>query len=119
MKNLTQIHKTSIQALWMVMITAVVTMFPELAFAQTDVFTTVESKLETGYDAFRKYVFIIGGAGALVLGIFAFFGTFKWMWFFALLGGLAVVGLLGEIIDFIVVDTQTGAELVTGGTTGN
>lgn len=97
---------------------------PELAMANQGsgdnaaVFTEATGKLESFYNNFRTWVFIAGGFGALALGLLSFFGKFEWKWFWMLLGGLLIVGLIGEAIDFL---TDDGATLqdVRPGTSGN
>jgi type IV secretory pathway VirB2 component (pilin) len=46
-------------------------------------------------------VYLIGTIGLVVLGVFAFFGRFKWAHFFALAGGIFLVALANQLFGFL------------------
>ncbi len=108
MKHLIDNQHTYVNALTVMLVAAIAILFPEFAVADNTVFNKVEDKMESGFDQTRRIIYIIGGLGAIGLGIGAFFGKFKWGWFFSLLGGLAVIALIIEGINFIVTDTSGG-----------
>lgn len=59
------------------------------------------SKVQEVYDAVRQVIYYVGGLGLIVLAIFAFFGRFKWTHFFALAGGLFLVGATDQLIQYL------------------
>ena len=89
-----------------------VVLFPEAAMAQDEVFSKTAGRLNEGFRQARNIVYVIGGLGAIGLGVGAFFGRFRWGWFFSLLGGLAVIALIIEGILFVTdVDSESGTAL--------
>jgi hypothetical protein len=43
---------------------------------------------------------VVGALGVLGLAASAFFGHFKWSWAVSLLGGLALIAFVGQIITY-------------------
>ena len=76
--------------------------------ANTRFLTDAETKIQTIYDAVRKVLYYVGGLGLIVLAIFAFFGKFKWTHFFALAGGLFLIGIADQLIRWLSNNAMTG-----------
>jgi type IV secretory pathway VirB2 component (pilin) len=68
--------------------------------AAAGVFDSVKSKTSDIYTNARNIVMIIGAIGVLGLGVMAFFGKFKWTWAASLLGGLALIAFVSEILTY-------------------
>ena len=60
-----------------------------------------QTKVEEVYTAVRDVIWYVGGFGLIVLGIMAFFGRFKWQHFFALAGGLFLIGVTDQLIQYM------------------
>lgn len=99
-------------ALFFVLAAACMIFTVDPAMAQTAPFDTLCTKVYQAWDRGKKIVYIIGGIGALALGVLAFFGRFKWTTFFALVGGIFVIAIFGQIITYIAQGTSdTGAQI--------
>lgn len=64
-------------------------------------FSDLCERLEVGFNASRQIIYIIGGFGAIGLGVGAFFGRFKWPWFFSLGSGIFIVSAIEQIVLFL------------------
>ena len=78
---------------------AVMALFPFTADATF--LTTATQKISQVHQAAIGIVYTIGGLGLIVLAIFAFFGRFKWTYFFALAGGIFLVAVTNQLIVFL------------------
>ncbi|TAH32323.1 MAG: hypothetical protein EYC62_09325 [Alphaproteobacteria bacterium] len=63
-------------------------------------FDALCGRVDIAWDKGRKIVYIIGGIAALSLGVLAFFGRFKWTTFFALVGGIFVIAIFDQILQY-------------------
>jgi type IV secretory pathway VirB2 component (pilin) len=61
---------------------------------------------DTATSGLQSITYGIAGLAAIGLGALAFFGRFKWSWFFAIVGGLAVIALTLEIVQSLSGYTQ-------------
>lgn len=102
--------KIDISYAWRVMamflVAAAVMVIPMDAWAtsagtDTAVFQNAKQVTQTAWRQGKTIVYIIAGIGALALGVLAFFGRFKWTTFFALCGGIFVIAMIAEIIDYL------------------
>ena len=118
MDNLDTRYRQYLKCLFFMLVVAVVAMAPDVALAQ-NVFDKTGTRLNEGFRQTRNIVYVIGGLGAIGLGVGAFFGRFRWGWFFSLLGGLAVIALIIEGILFVTdVQSLGGNDLDRAGTSG-
>ena len=92
----------------MVLLAAGAYLLPDAALADDTIFTSAQDVVGYGFAGTRKVAGIVGGLGAIGLGVMAFFGRFRWSWFFALVGGLGVIFLATEFIGWL--DTTSGAK---------
>jgi type IV secretory pathway VirB2 component (pilin) len=99
MKGLSITREASV-ALLAVMVAASYMLTPEAAMAQA-VFGEAEDRVWQLYEALRGIVYVVGGIGIIVLAIFAFFGRFKWTQFFALAGGMFLIAMTDQLIQFL------------------
>jgi hypothetical protein len=78
----------------------------EAAWAQTasssSVFTSIQSKATDIFTNVRNILMIVGAIGVLGLATMAFFGKFKWSWAVSLLGGLALIAFVGQVVQYFV-----------------
>jgi type IV secretory pathway VirB2 component (pilin) len=65
-----------------------------------DPFDTLCDRVQGAWDGGRKIVYIIGGIAALTLGVLAFFGRFKWTTFFALVGGIFLIAIFDQVLQY-------------------
>lgn len=68
---------------------------------QTTWLSKSQAKVNAVYTYARSTVFLGGGLGIIVLAVLAFFGRFQWGRFFALAGGIVLVGVTTELISFL------------------
>lgn len=109
MKTLREKLNFSTRTMALMLVAAVAALSPEILLAQdTTVFDNIDDGLETAFDRTRTITYVVGGLGAIGLGVGAFFGRFKWGWFFSLVGGLAVVAMIIEGIDFFITSADEG-----------
>ncbi len=73
-------------------------------------FDTLCARVSTAWEVGRKIVYIIGGVAALSLGVLAFFGRFKWTTFFALVGGLFIIAIFDQILNYTGTSGQFKAD---------
>jgi len=73
------------------------------ALAQSSsVFTDVQSKTTDIFTNIRNILMVVGAIGVLGLATMAFFGKFKWSWAVSLLGGLALISLVSQVIKYFL-----------------
>ena len=75
----------------------------DIAWAQqagSNVFSAVQSKTSDIFTNVRNILMIVGALGVLGLAASAFFGHFKWSWAVSLLGGLALIAFVSQIITY-------------------
>lgn len=91
-------------ALFMVLVMISMTIFGGDALAQTasstTVFSSVQSKTSDIFTNVRNILMVVGALGVLGLAASAFFGHFKWSWAVSLLGGLALIAFVSQIISY-------------------
>lgn len=94
--------RTTSRTLDITLLTAVVAAVALIApdAADAAVFDDVKTKTKDIYTNARNIVMIVGAIGVLGLGVMAFFGKFKWTWAASLLGGLALIALVTEILSY-------------------
>jgi len=118
MKNLVERNKQYIKFAQFFVLVCVVLLLPESAMAndvvtdsdaQTGVFDVTRGRLASGFRQTRTIIYILGGIAALGCGVMAFFGRFKWGWFWSILGGLAVVALVVEGVNFAIGEDSSDA----------
>jgi len=68
--------------------------------AGSDVFSSVQSKTSDIFTNVRNILMVVGALGVLGLAASAFFGHFKWSWAVSLLGGLALIAFVSQIISY-------------------
>lgn len=66
------------------------------------VFTSIQGKATDIFTNARNILMIVGAIGVLGLATMAFFGKFKWSWAVSLLGGLALIAFVGEVVKFFI-----------------
>jgi len=89
--------------LLMVPIAMVVLFAADPGLAQTtgsNVFSSVQSKTSDIFTNVRNILMVVGALGVLGLAASAFFGHFKWTWAVSLLGGLALIAFVSQIISY-------------------
>jgi hypothetical protein len=74
----------------------------DAALAQTtgSVFDSVNSKTTDIFVNTRNILMVVGAIGVLALAALAFFGKFKWHWAVSLLGGLALIAFVSQVISY-------------------
>ena len=71
------------------------------AWADTSsIFSSVQSKTSDIFTNVRNILMVVGALGVLGLAASAFFGHFKWSWAVSLLGGLALIAFVSQIITY-------------------
>ena len=70
--------------------------------SSSSVFTSVQSKASDIFTNVRNILMIVGAIGVLGLATMAFFGKFKWSWAVSLLGGLALIAFVGQVVQYLV-----------------
>ncbi len=90
--------------LGLVLVTGMIMVVPFDVWAADNPFKTLCDRVDTAWNTGRKIVYIMGGIGALSLGVLAFFGRFQWSRFFALLGGLFIIAIFDQILSFTGTD---------------
>ncbi len=68
--------------------------------ANSQVFASVQSKTSDIFTNVRNILMVVGAIGVLGLATMAFFGKFKWSWAVSLLGGLALIAFVSQIITY-------------------
>jgi hypothetical protein len=73
----------------------------------TSVFSSVQSKTSDIFTNVRNILMVVGALGVLGLAASAFFGHFKWSWAVSLLGGLALIAFVSQIISYFGLTAPT------------
>jgi hypothetical protein len=81
------------------------------------VFQSAGGLIDTARNNSKNFFYGLSGMGAVALAALAMFGRFSWGWFFGIVGGLALVALLGPlgsggggtIGDFIGINSDLGS----------
>lgn len=55
----------------------------------------------------QRAIYIVGGIGIIVCAIFAFIGRFRWSMLFAITGGVFLVAMAGQLVEWLA--GRTGA----------
>ncbi len=63
-------------------------------------FTSVQNKTGDIFTNVRNILMIVGAMGVLGLATMAFFGKFKWHWAVSLLGGLALIAFVSQVLSY-------------------
>lgn len=79
---------------------AVLIGLPSDAFAQGILSAGIQ-RINTVQQYAVSATFSLGTIGLVVLGVFAFFGRFKWTHFFSLAGGMFLVTMATQLFSFI------------------
>jgi hypothetical protein len=90
-------------ALLFVLVAISMTVFGMPAWADSSsdtVFSSVQSKTSDIFTNVRNILMVVGALGVLGLAASAFFGHFKWSWAVSLLGGLALVAFVSQVISY-------------------
>ena len=99
-------------ALLLVLVAVSMPLFGDMAWAQattssTSVFSSVQSKTSDIFTNVRNILMVVGALGVLGLAASAFFGHFKWSWAVSLLGGLALIAFVSQIISYFGLTAPT------------
>lgn len=73
---------------------------PAWADSSSTIFSSVQSKTSDIFTNVRNILMVVGALGVLGLAASAFFGHFKWSWAISLLGGLALVAFVSQVITY-------------------
>jgi hypothetical protein len=68
--------------------------------SSSTIFSSVQSKTSDIFTNVRNILMVVGALGVLGLAASAFFGHFKWSWAVSLLGGLALIAFVSQIITY-------------------
>ena len=80
---------------------------PAWADTSTNFFSSVQSKTSDIFTNVRNILMVVGALGVLGLAASAFFGHFKWSWAVSLLGGLALVAFVSQVITYFGLTAPT------------
>lgn len=69
--------------------------------AHADFLAEGQQRIEDIWDIMRSTIYVVAAIGLGILGIFAFFGRFKWGHFFALAGGVFLVAVADQLIEWL------------------
>lgn len=75
--------------------------------SSTTVFSSIQSKTSDIFTNVRNILMVVGALGVLGLAASAFFGHFKWSWAVSLLGGLALVAFVSQVITYFGLTAPT------------
>lgn len=99
-------------ALFLVLVAVSTIGFGNVAWADstpsTTVFSSVQNKTADIFTNVRNILMVVGALGVLGLAASAFFGHFKWSWAVSLLGGLALIAFVSQIISYFGLSAPTG-----------
>lgn len=99
-------------ALFLVLVTVSTIGFADVAWADsapsTTVFSSVQGKTADIFTNVRNILMVVGALGVLGLAASAFFGHFKWSWAVSLLGGLALIAFVSQIISYFGLNPPAG-----------
>lgn len=98
-------------ALLFVLVAISMTVFGMPAWADGSgdtVFSSIKSKTSDIFTNVRNILMVVGALGVLGLAASAFFGHFKWSWAVSLLGGLALVAFVSQVISYFGLTAPTG-----------
>ena len=84
------------------------------AFANTNVFATITTRMLETFQNSRSVIFIVGGFGLIGLGFAAIFGKVQWKWLAALACGLAIVAVAGQVVDYVTRDKNSNTYVDVG-----
>jgi hypothetical protein len=88
----------------MILLSVIVVCDPVLAqtasSSSTSFFSSVQSKTTDIFNQVRNILMVVGALGVLGLSTMAFFGHFKWSWAVSLLGGLALIAFVSQLITY-------------------
>ena len=73
---------------------------PAFAQTSTNFFNSVQNKTSDIFTNVRNILMVVGALGVLGLAGSAFFGHFKWSWAVSLLGGLALIAFVSQLITY-------------------
>lgn len=91
----------------LVAVSATVLGMPAWADTSSTVFSSVQSKTSDIFTNVRNILMVVGALGVLGLAASAFFGHFKWSWAVSLLGGLALVAFVSQVITYFGLTAPT------------
>jgi len=74
---------------------------PAMAQSSTQLFTTMTKKGCEVFNGARQMLYIGIGLGLVALCALAAFGRFKWPWFFGMVGGVALMAIFDQIMQFL------------------
>ncbi len=97
-------------SLLFVLVAVSMPLFGGMAWADTtntSVFSSVQSKTSDIFTNVRNILMVVGALGVLGLAASAFFGHFKWSWAVSLLGGLALIAFVSQIISYFGLTAPT------------
>ena len=106
MRGVTANSDTAVRwAFYLVLVSTSTHLFGGVAWADavstpSGVFSSVQSKTSDIFTNVRNILMGVGALGVLGLAASAFFGHFKWSWAVSLLGGLALIAFVSQIISY-------------------
>ncbi len=95
-------RSTARWVLFFVLVAVSMSMLGTPAWAQTSTtfFGSVQNKTSDIFTNVRNILMVVGALGVLGLAASAFFGHFKWSWAVSLLGGLALIAFVSQLITY-------------------
>lgn len=70
------------------------------------VFDEISGAMCTAYDNLKTIIYAMAGLAAIAIGVGCMFGKFDWNWMFVIIGGIVIIVLVGEGIQFLVDETN-------------